>query len=242
MIGHLKEMAKAIPLATEFRWPLPAKLPIEIPAGINGPYSQNVYLKEHLAPVLEQDNDLTHHYWIINDWGEIRTFKKCARNDKLIRSFRAQLLTGKLTRTSFELISSLSKLSSFWEPAKYAIYDSRAVFSLNWIIFRYSKDKRLFPQPASRNVEISKYDMEILFTLSGIDHQYRSYKTAYHEYCSLLQDLSEQIYGSQKPPYLAEMLLFLAPTKIIEDIKRSVTVTIDVKNGTPERTGQFERS
>jgi hypothetical protein len=226
MIEHLKEMAKAIPLETEYHWELPAKLPIEIPASITGSFSQNVYLKENLASVLEQDNDLTAHYWVIRDWGEIRTFKSEDRNDAVIRTFKEEILKGKLTRTSFNSISSLSKLSSFWEPERYAIYDSRAVFSLNWIIFRYSKDKRLFPQPAGRNAEIAKYDIGTLFTLSGIDHRYRSYTTAYHEYCSLLQDLSEEIYRSRKP-YFAEMLLFLAaPTKIIADIKRSVTVTI----------------
>jgi hypothetical protein len=231
MVEHLKEMAKAIPLQTAYHWQLPADLPIKIPASITGSFSQNVYLKENLAPVLEQDNDLTTHYWVIRDWGGIRTFKKCERNDALIRTFKEEIKKGKLTRISFASISSLSKLSSFWEPARYAIYDSRAVSALNWIIFHCSKDKKLFPKPAGRNAEISKYDIKTLFTLSGIEHQYRSYKTAYHEYCSLLQDLSEQIYGSRKP-YFAEMLLFLAaPTTIIEDIKRSVTVTIDCKNG-----------
>src|ERR1039457_4778307 len=199
MIEYLKEMEKALPLKTTYIWELPANLPIEIPPSITGSFSQNVYLKENLASVLEQDNDLTTHYWIIRDWGGIRTFKKCERNDSLIESFEAEILKGKLTRPSFTSISSLSKLSSFWEPARYAIYDSRAVFSLNWVIFRYSKDKWLFPQPAGRNAEISKYDIGTLFTLSGIDHRYRSYTTAYHEYCSLLQDLSERVYGSRKP-------------------------------------------
>jgi hypothetical protein len=232
MIEQLKEMEKAIALVTAYRWELPANVPIEIPASITGSFSRNVYLKENLAPVLEKDNGLTAHYWIIRDWGGIRTFKIRDRNDTAIRTFKEEVLKGKLTRVSFASISSLSKLSSFWEPAKYAIYDSRAVFSLNWIIFRYSNDKQLFPQPLGRNAEISKYDIETLFTLSGIDHRYRSFKTAYHEYCSLLQDLSEQIYGSRKP-YFAEMLLFLAaPTAIVEDIKRSVTVTIDGKSGT----------
>src|ERR1039457_5368018 len=169
MIEYLKEMEKALPLKTTYIWELPANLPIEIPPSITGSFSQNVYLKENLASVLEQDNDLTTHYWIIRDWGGIRTFKKCERNDSLIESFEAEILKGKLTRPSFTSISSLSKLSSFWEPARYAIYDSRAVFSLNWIIFRYSKDKRLFPQPTGRNAEISKYNPETLFTLSGID-------------------------------------------------------------------------
>jgi hypothetical protein len=227
MIEHLKEIAKAIPLETAYRWELPANLPIDIPASITGSFAQNVYLKENLAAVLEQDNDLTTHYWVIRDWGGIRTFRIGDRNNAVIRTFKEQIVKGRLTGPSFASISSLSKLSSFWEPARYAIYDSRAVYALNWTIFRHSKEKQLFPQPDGRNAEISRYDIETLFTLSGIDHRYRSKKTAYHEYCSLLQDLSEQIYGSRKP-YFAEMLLFLAaPTKIIEDIKRSVTVTFD---------------
>jgi hypothetical protein len=245
MIEHLKELAEALPLETRFEYPLPDDVSkvIQIPADVTGSFSQNVYLKEHLAPVLKQDNALTVHYWLIQRWGGIGSFKKNDKNDARISKFKKEIQKGKLTVSSFDRLSSLSKLSSFWEPAEYAIYDSRAVFSLNWIIFRYSKDKQLFPQPLGRNEEILKYDLETLFRLSGIDHQYRSKKTAYHEYCSLLRKLSEQIYGPGMRPYRAEMLLFVAAeTKIIDDIKRSVTVTINVENGTPERTGQFERS
>ena len=113
--------------------------------------------------------------------------------------------------------------------ARYAIYDSRAVFSLNWLIFRYCEKKRLFPQPIGRSTAISDYDTQTLFRLSRTDHQYRSHKTAYHDYCSLLQDLSEEIYDNRRP-YFVEMLLFLAaPRNIIDDIKSSVTVTIGGK-------------
>jgi hypothetical protein len=210
---------------------MPANIPIDIPPDVVGPFSQNIYLKENLAPLLESDHELKVHYWIIRDWGGIRTFKVVDRNDKRIRTFKEEVHRGWLTQSTFTSISSLSKLSSFWEPARYAIYDSRAVFSLNWIIFRHSKDKQLFPQPIGRNMSVSKYDIRTLFALSGNNHRYRSHKTAYHDYCALLQDLSEKVYGTRKP-YFVEMLLFLAaPTKIIEDIESSVTVTIDGKNG-----------
>ena len=226
MLEHLKQMATALPLEKEFQWKLPASTPIAIPASIIGAFSQNVYLKENLASVLENDSGFAAHYWVIRDWGGIATFEIGDRNNARIKKFKEEILKGQLSQNSFEAISSLSKLSSFWEPERYAIYDSRAVFSLNWIIFRYSDDRQLFPQPSGRNTETSKYDIDTLFKLSGIDHQYRSKKTAYHEYCSLLQDLSEQLYKSRKP-YFAEMLLFLAaPNVIIEDIKRSVIVTI----------------
>jgi hypothetical protein len=226
MIEYLKEMASIFKLETTYHWELPADLPIDIPANVIGSFPQNVYLKENLAPVLEQDHDLSIHYWIIRDWGGIRTFQVGDRNDHVIRTFKEEVRRGSLTRASFNSISSLSKLSSFWEPERYAIYDSRAVFALNWVIFRHSKDKQLFPQPVGRNTAVSKYDTGTLFALSGTAHRYRSHKTAYHDYCSLLQDLSEMVYGTRKP-YFVEMLLFLAaPGKIIEDIENSVTVKI----------------
>ena len=226
MIEHLKELSKAIPLETAFDWEMPANIPIDIPPDVVGPFSRNIYLKENLASLLEHDRELKIHYWIIRDWGGIRTFQVGDRNDERIRKFKEEVRRGRLTQSTFASISSLSKLSSFWEPERYAIYDSRAIFSLNWLIFRYCEEKHLFPQPIGRSTAISDYDTQTLFRLSRTDHQYRSHKTAYHDYCSLLQDLSEEIYGNRRP-YFVEMLLFLAaPANIIDDIKGSVTVTI----------------
>ena len=233
MVKYLREIAAAIELETSYDWELPANLPIRIPDSITDSFSRNVYLKENLAPVLEHDDALDVHYWIIRDWGRIRTFQRGDRNDEVIRKFKNEIGRGMLTDTSlFTKISSLSKLSSFWEPARFAIYDSRAIFSLNWLIFCHASDKQLFPQPIGRNTNVSKYSAQTLFALSGVDHRYRSKKTAYHDYCALLQELSEEIYGVRRKPYFAEMLLFLAaPKNIIEDIERSVTVSIGNKMG-----------
>jgi hypothetical protein len=226
LIEHLKKLSKAIPLETAYDWEIPINIPIDIPPDVVGPFCQNIYLKENLAPLLENDYELKIHYWIIRDWGGIRTFQVGDRNDERIRTFKDEVCRGRLTRSTFASISSLSKLSSFWEPTRYAIYDSRAIFSLNWLIFRYCEEKRLFPQPIGRSTAISDYDTQLIFRLSRTDHSYRSHKTAYHDYCALLQDLSEEIYGKRKP-YFVEMLLFLAaPANIIDDIKCSVTITI----------------
>jgi len=229
MIEHLKELSKAIPLETAYDWKMPANIPIDIPPDVVGPFSRNIYLKENLAPLLEHDRELAIHYWIIRDWGGIRTFRVGDHNNERIRTFKEEVRKGKLTRDTFASISSLSKLSSFWDPERYAIYDSRAIFSLNWLIFRHCKDKMLFPQPIGRNATISNCDTHTIFGLSRTDHRYRSNKTAYHDYCALLQDLSGEIYGKRKP-YFVEMLLFLAaPANIFDDIKSSVTITISGK-------------
>lgn len=118
VIEHLKELSKAIPLQTAYDWEMPANTPIDIPPDVVGPFSRNIYLKENLAPRLEHDRELTIHYWIIRDWGGIRTFQVGDRNDERIRTFKDEVRWGRLARSTFASIFSLSKLSSFWEVSR----------------------------------------------------------------------------------------------------------------------------
>lgn len=133
------------------------------------------------------------------------------------------------------MISSLSKVASFVYSEQFAIYDSKAIYSLNWLLIRQVNNPVLFPHPNGRG-EIANLDMKTLINLSGLEHSYHSYETAYYEYCELMKEFSEKIYGAlNKPyihnarnqPYLAEMLLFRIPVPvIIEDLHNSVRVTI----------------
>ena len=116
------------------------------------------------------------------------------------------------------------------QPENYAIYDSRAIYSLNWLIFCLSEQKYLFPQPTGRGSEIAKYDMQTIIRLSNNGHDYKSYKIAYHDYCSLLKLLCTEIYGDDKI-YKVEMLLFrAAPEKIVDSIRLSVAVDINYQS------------
>lgn len=223
MLTHLRQLKEQIPLETAYKWPIPPGCPIEIPEHIIGGYERNVYLKEHLAPALERDINLEHHYWVIRKWGGIRGFKKendegkIGRNDERIRTFKAEVFGNKqLTKDSFKTISSFSKLSSFWDWQLYAIYDSRAVFSLNWVIFRQCKKGLLFPQPQGRNTALASCDTKTLFE----GRKYYAPETAYHKYCSLLRKLSKKVYCDARP-FKLEMLLFLAaPGQIAEEIQQ----------------------
>jgi hypothetical protein len=177
---------------------------------------------------LEGDNQLESHYWIIREWGGIKTFHINERNNQKIREFRKQLNHNRLQRSTFNLISSLSKLAAFWNPGKYSIYDSRAIFSLNWLIFRYSEHRQLFPQPIGRSTAVSMYDTATLFRLSGLGYTDRDWKTAYHEYCELLRYLAKEALNTDRP-YYVEMLLFVAaPKLIVEDIRRNTKVQINI--------------
>jgi len=228
MIAAIQNLAKTFPLEKHYSWEIPANVPIAIPHEIANAFDRNIYLKEHLAHKLENDNELEFHYWIIREWGGIKTFQINERNNQKIREFRQQLNHNRLRRSTFNLISSLSKLAAFWHPGEYSIYDSRAIFSLNWLIFRHSDHRRLFTQPIGRSTVISMYDTATLYRLSGLDYSDRDWRTSYHEYCELLRYLAREALNTDRP-YYVEMLLFVAaPEFIVEDIRRNTKVQIDI--------------
>lgn len=225
LIIKLKELFNEVSLEKEFNWNFP-NAPIQIPSEITNLYSKNIYLKENFATSLKNDIDFNNHYWIIQEWGGIKSLKKNDLNNEKIKKFKQQLISKKMTSETFGLISSLSKLASFLHPTEYAIYDSRAIYSLNWLLFNFTEKKELYPQPSGRNPKLSQYDLGTIFRLSKQKYSFKSHKDAYFDYCSLLTELSKEIFNENKP-YKIEMLLFLiAPTKIIDSIETHVKISI----------------
>ena len=106
LINKLKQISDKYPLSN-FNWDIPSGCPIQIPSETKGTYEKNVFLKENFQSILENDKELSNHYWLIQKWGGIGTFKKKEKNDERIKAFIKELPKGKLTRRSFECISSL---------------------------------------------------------------------------------------------------------------------------------------
>lgn len=230
LIQAIRMLAEDLPLSEHYRWDIPQALPIEIKEDMVGSFERNLYLKENLMGALENDADLHTTFWIIQQWGKIGGFKDNKDNRLRISDFYKRLPQGKLTRDLHGVLPSLSKLAAFRWPDCYSIYDSRAVFALNWLLFCHTDQPKLFPQPPARNKALVELDLETLFLLSGREYSVRSHKTSYHEYCRLLSDLSREALGQERP-YHAEMLLFVAAEKWVpDDIRRRTTVTISVKS------------
>lgn len=226
LIDALKKIAKESPL-NQYEWGFPTDCPIDIPAEYKDSYLQNIYLKDNFREKILGDDSLDSHYWVIQNWGGIGSFRRNERNDLRIKKFLDELNKGTLTRNSFECISSLSKVASFINPDEYAIYDSRAIYTLNWLLFNHSESSKLFRQPIGRSANLSKYDMETIFNLTKREFNFLSHKEAFHSYCGLVKHFACEIYGPGSKPYLAEMLLFMvAPTRIIKEIEDTVSLTI----------------
>jgi hypothetical protein len=222
LLEKIRELSEQYSIE-DSEWEIPKDCPVNIPVSEITGFKKNVYLKEHLREILKGDESLKTHYWIIQKWGGIGSFKEGEKNNKRIEKFVNELSLGRLTKDNFNCISSLSKVASFLEPDKYVIYDSRVIYALNWLIFNFSNSKKLFPQPVGRSSALAQYDMQTIFRLAGAEIEYYSHTEAFHEYCKLIKLLSPK----DTPPYLLEMFIFMiAPTWVIQDIQNSVTLTI----------------
>ena len=161
------------------------------------------------------DENMADHYWIIQQWGGIKNFKNSEKNHEKIRTFHRELNKGRLTRPTFSVISSLSKVASFRHPDQYAIYDSRAVFALNWLLIKHTEDRTLFTQPAGRNKELKDLDLEAFLRLAGVSFDVRNYRTAFHEYCELLTKLSREALDEDTPHKLEMVVVRFDRTRLV---------------------------
>lgn len=210
-------------------------------------FEKNRLMKILASRSFNKEISLDNAYWIINAWGGIGPFKKNERNDEKIKGFLHKVAKDdlRLTKDEFSTISSLSKLSFFFDVEKYCIYDSRVIYSLNWIIFKAKEsDLKFFPVPNGRNKTIVNYPIDALIKFSLLEQnitqfssQYYSHKEAYLKYNELMKDLSSQIFGEKSYPFFTEMLLFgIADKYVHDDMKKDIE--IKVKSwGYPDRTG-----
>ncbi len=203
------------------------------------PYEKNKKLKWLLSDKYKRESETEEiDFWIINKWGGINGFKPNERNIRKIRSFKTQLINKRLTKDSFSTISSLSKLSSFIDPDNFVIYDSRVIYTLNWLILvcenQNGFNQKYFPIPKGRNKKISDFDLETIINISHISEYinktelYISQQDAYFKFCNFVKSNVSEIFSHKSKPFELEMLLFtLADKEIVEELRRKLKLTID---------------
>ncbi|MGY0617762.1 hypothetical protein [Vibrio sp. FJH11] len=225
LIEELKSIAEEFPLKEYFTWMMPEDCPLDFPSEITSNYDRNLFMKHNLSSLLV--NDLTNRYWVIQTWGGIGSLKSTEKNDDILLKLDARLSKGALDKKTFDVISSMSKVASFLDHTKYAIYDSRVIYSLNWLLLKHTDTNEFYPMPSGRNKDLIKLDLDTIINLTGRDSDKISYKDAYHRYCDLMIELSKAIYERHEP-YWSEMLLFsIAPKYVTGDIKQSISISIN---------------
>jgi len=146
--------------------------------------AKNDTLREALSPILtgvDRARATGVALWIIRHWGGIR-----AGNEQCIRNWSNTLDDYDLNKVDSFVreqlntrISSWSKLLSFADQRKYAIFDSRTSFSLNYALKKVG-DRRRFHMPGTRNGGLNR---ALQKSRDGTRHK----RLGYSEYLQLLQ-------------------------------------------------------
>lgn len=189
----------------------------KIPADKKTDYDKAIWLKESLSKNLRKEKEyLDTAYSIIQKWGGINLQKNSCNNERL-EKLKENLEKGEYDLDS-KVLSSLSKVAAFYDCNKYAVYDSRVAYSLNWIIFREKlKDStfnmKYFPQPSTRNTNLVKYSHKKIFKKA----EYLEKKETYEIYCNLLQSIAQSKNISVND---IEMFLFSAAiSDVLNEVK-----------------------
>lgn len=174
--------------------------------------------------------------WIINRWGGIGSFKDNDRNKARIDKLQIALPKRVFTKESFSVVSSLSKVASFMNHEEYFVYDSRVIYSLNWLILKAKlKEPQFFPMPEGRGTKLTMFDLQTIINLyykdNILDKEWKSKtfidpKHAYFVYCDLIKKLSKRIFPAYKAYYLEMLLFVIADRQIFDELKSTVQLSI----------------
>lgn len=186
--------------------------------------------------------------WIIKVWGGIRGIKDETITE-LVQNISTQLYP-------FENISSWSKINSFKNIDTDIIYDSKVIYSLNWLLLQINrKSYKFFHQPNSRNSKLTIFPIDTIINYihsdsintnqrgdSVTNDVYQSKNEVYKNYRNTLISLNSLIWGNEsldlskllgrkiclkEYPFFTEMLLFnMSDDIVLKDIRKRVLVDI----------------
>jgi len=185
--------------------------------------------------------------WIIKIWGGIKGIK-----DSSIREIIDNL---DKKNYSFNNISSWSKVHSFKNIKRDVIYDSKVIYSLNWLILTLNSNNRFFLQPESRNKKLITFPITSIINFknsSSIDISKKGHKAiesiyykeneVYQKFIELITVLNKKLWNDKyinlsdftnEKIYLkdynffTELLLFnMADDVILDDIRKNINIEI----------------
>jgi hypothetical protein len=186
--------------------------------------------------------------WIIKTWGGIKGIKDSTIKDIVNNIDKKEY--------SFNNISSWSKVHSFKNIDTDVIYDSKVIYSLNWLLLQLDSDNLYFLQPEGRNKRLTAFPINAIinFKYSNlIDMNKRGSKatnkvyldenevyTMYRQFVSILNKklwneeyidltnlIGKKIYLKDYP-FFTELLLFnMADDVIVNDVRKNVSITLD---------------
>jgi len=185
--------------------------------------------------------------WIIKTWGGIKGI-----SDSTIQNIVKNIDKKEY---SFTNISSWSKVHSFKNLTTDAIYDSKVIYSLNWLILNLDTDRKFFVQPEGRNKRLTTFPMNAIINFKNsklidmrkrgskaIEQVYLPENEVYEKYLQTVSLLNDKLWGFstidltrligkkiylKDYPFFTELLLFnMADDVIVNDVRENIFVAL----------------
>jgi hypothetical protein len=252
LVEQLKEYSEDAQLEELFLWPIANldKLQVlvsnskwiqDIKDSGQSNFKKTLMLRKHIPNEMgeliaedNRNNTFRIAKWIIVEWGGI---SRGANDDRLkacLKDAEEAVLADK--KVAFDRIASWSKYLAFKYPKRFAIYDARVIYSLNWLLFT-TKNRPYFPMPPGRNsvLELLDYKIILLFDCNqqeelktnlhsdissnrsngrsvfsrNISKQTFLQERHYSQYCALSRQIAKELYGEGEDGLIkVEMILF----------------------------------
>lgn len=144
-------------LPKNYVWPKKGNFPpyshlAEIEEGAGDNYAKNITLKEQSPHIWENGDKLEVSKWVIADWGGIK-----GNRDATIERFVDAICEGQYP-SEIKGVASYSKILSFIDPNRFAIYDARVAISLNAIqLLRGERNGTAFTYLPGRNTKLQEF-------------------------------------------------------------------------------------
>lgn len=144
-------------LHKNYTWPKGEKFPsyshlAKVEEGNGDNYAKNIALKEQSAQIWKDGDKSKVAKWVIADWGGIKGNK-----DTTVASYVTAISSGRYP-SEIKGVASYSKILSFMDPNKFAIYDARVAISLNAIqLLQDAKNGTAFTYLPGRNTKLQKF-------------------------------------------------------------------------------------
>ncbi len=186
--------------------------------------------------------------WIVKVWGGIKGIKDSTLKD-LVKNLS-------LKTYPFQNISSWSKIHSFKNVDRDIIYDSKVIYTINWLLLKIdTTESKFYHQPLSRNKRLTNFPIDSIINFKHSDlidmslrgeeitkKVYFSKDEVYTKYRDLMHSINLDIWGDKTInlsfmdkqiymrdyPFFTEMLLFnMSDDVIFKDIREKVSIVID---------------
>jgi len=185
--------------------------------------------------------------WIIKVWGGIKGIKDSTIKD-IVKNIDKE-------KYSFKNISSWSKVHSFKNIDTDIIYDSKVIYSLNWLLLQLDNDDKYFLQPEGRNKRLTAFPMSAIINFrntnlidmnkrgsKAIEKVYLEENEVYEKYCELVIILNKKLWDNEyidltnligekiylkDYPFFTELLLFnMADDVIVDDVRKNIFISL----------------